>query len=320
MHCRTVVSLSIVVGLAFPSSTSAQRLLAHDTLSMDTPSVVSCGFCGGEVIGVVFRELPGTAGIRATDFPMGLTNVQVALAAASTDGASCTSLMEGGVVEAAVEIWAGVTPPETLPDETVTFGMPWSDEETLLWASEVVPLTLSTATVDGDSRFDLQFNAYVPRDESDMPILVPLGNGYLRLAVQLPGGGEHNGVCLDPAEVPTGFPLRDNDGVIQPLRSHIYGNGLGWRWNETVGLGGDWAIRLEVAPMPVPRDAGSRDGGTADAGADAATGSDAGGDAGTAADDTGCSCRLGARQSAPSASWLGLASGLVIALGLRRRR
>ncbi len=291
------------LALLLPTTASAQRLLAHDTLSRDTPSVVSCGFCAGEVIGVVFRELPGTAGIRASDFPMGLTSVQIALASASTDGASCNSLMDGGIVEAAVEIWAGVTPPDALPAETVTFGMPWSDEETLLWASDVVPLTLSTATVDGDSRFDLQFNAYMPRDEEEMPIVVPFGNGYLRVAVQLPGGGEHNSICADPVEVPTGFPLRDNDGVISPMRSHIYGNGIGWRWNETVGLGGDWAIRVEVAPMPMPRDAGTRDGGgsAGDAGASGAdAGSDPSMDAGTSPpEDGGCSCRLGGRASAP---------------------
>jgi hypothetical protein len=294
---RTSLFLACLL-IAVPTA-SAQRLLAHDTLSTDTPSVVSCGFCGGEVIGVVFRELPGTAGIRDTDFPMGLTNVQIALAAASTDGATCTSLMVGGVVDAAVEIWAGITPPETLPGEDVTFGMAWPDE-TLLWASDAVPLTLSTATVDGDSRFDLQFNAYMLRDESDEPIIVPLGNSYLRVAVQLPGGGEHNSVCADPVEVPSGFPLRDNDGVLQPLRSHIYGNGIGWRWNETVGLGGDWAIRVEVAPMPGPRDAGMRDGGGADAGSDTGSASDTGIDAGTSPpDDTGCGCRLGARTSSP---------------------
>jgi len=309
---------AVLLALALPASASAQRLLAHDTLSADTPSVVSCGFCGDEVIGVVFRELPGTAGIRDTDFPMGLTNLQIALAAASTDGVSCTSLMEGGVVQAAVEIWAGITPPETLPRVDVTFGMAWPDE-TLLWASDAVPLTLSTATVDGDSRFDLQFNAYMPRDESDEMIVVPAGNSYLRVAVQLPGGGEHNSVCVDPAEVPSGFPLRDNDGVIQPLRSHIYGNGLGWRWNETVGLRGDWAIRLEVAPMPGPRDAGMRDAGAADVGrTDTGMASDAGIDAGTTGpDDGGCSCRLGARTSSPV---LPLALGLLLAAIVARRR
>lgn len=318
MH-RFAVVLAI---LALPSLSSAQRLLAHDTLTTDTPSVVSCGFCGDEVIGVVFREL-GSGGLQAGDFPVELTSVQVALASATTDGTSCDTTMIGGSVTASVEIWAGPTAPETLPDEDVVFGMPWSEEETFLWGGDEIPITLSTPTADGETRFDLQFNAYVIADPKGDPLIVPAGNRYIRVAVRLPGGGGNNSVCVDPVEVPGGFPLRDNDGVIANLRSHIYGAGIGWRWNETVGLGGDWAIRLEVDPMGTPVDGGVADGGGGtDSGGPADVGAidaGAGVDTGTSVPGGGggCGCRAGGSRS-------GLATFAVLALTLgivaRRRR
>lgn len=300
-----------------PQAAHAQRTLAHDTLSMETPSVVSCGFCGDEVIGVVFRELGGTAGLRPSDFPLALTNVQVALADANTDGVTCTPSMVGGSVTAAVEIWSGPTAPETLPGVGVTFGMPWYAEETLVWGSDAVPITLSTPTTEGGTSFNLQFNAFDLLDDAGNTIIVPEGNTYLRVAVLLPGGGGNNTVCVDPVEVPGGFPLRDNDGPLMGLnRSHIYGAGIGWLWNGAAGLNGDWAIRLSVSPMPVARDAGMRDAGAmmVDAGA-----SDAGSDAGgTTPPPAGCACRATGSTSTPL-SFLML-SLLGLAIAARRRR
>lgn len=291
--------LACLALLSLPSIASAQRLLAHDTLSMETPSVVSCGFCGDEVIGVVFREL-GTGGLRPSDFPLALTDLQVALADASTDGVACTPRTVGGSVMAAVEIWAGPTAPTTLPGVEVTFGMPWAPEETLLWGSDAVPLTLSTPTVEGGTSFNLQFNAYELLDDAGEVIVVPEGNTYLRVEVRLPGGGGNNTVCVDPVEVPTGFPLRDNDGRIEMQRSHIYGAGIGWLWNEAAGLNGDWAIRLNVNPMPVPRDAGMRDGGMRDAGMpDAPAALDAGS---SVVPGGGCGCR--AQSGSTGWGWL----------------
>jgi hypothetical protein len=312
-------ALFTVAFLLLHSYASAQRLVAHDTLSMDTPSVVSCGFCRDEVIGVVFRELGGAGGVRPSDFPLVLTGLQIALADAVTDGVSCMPRMTGGTVMAEVEVWAGPTPPTALPAADVTFGMPWPDE-ILVFASDAVPLTLSTPTMDGGMLFNLQFNAFEPRDEMDMPITVAACNTYLRVAVRLPGSGMFNSVCRDPVEVPAGFPLRDNDGRLMDQRSFIYaGGGTGWLWNETAGLNGDWAIRIEIDPMPSTTDAGpcsgfdagSRDGGRPDGGAADVGALDAGADAGGSVPGGGCGCRAGA----PAPSPLGL---LALALGLTR--
>lgn len=312
-----------LLALLVPTAASAQRLVAHDTLSMDTPSVVSCGFCQDEVIGVVFRELGGAGGLRPSDFPLVLSGIQVALADAATDGVSCMPRMTGGAVMAEVEVWAGPSAPSTLPAADVTFGMPWPGE-TLVFASDAVPLTLSTPTMDGGMLFNLQFNQFEPRDDMDMPITVAACNTYVRVAVRLPGSGMFNSVCRDPVEVPAGFPLRDNDGRLMDQRSFIYaGGGTGWLWNETAGLNGDWAIRIEVDPMPSATDAGPcdgidagpRDAGRADAGSVDGGGSDAGADAGTAAPGGGCGCRAGTRGAG-----LGGLLGLGVAGVLWRRR
>ena len=53
---------------------AAQRTVAHDVLTGETPTALTCGFCAGEKIGVVFRELPGDAhGLDPADFPIQLT-------------------------------------------------------------------------------------------------------------------------------------------------------------------------------------------------------------------------------------------------------
>jgi MYXO-CTERM domain-containing protein len=144
------------------------------------------------------------------------------------------------------------------------------------------------------------------------------------VAVRLPGSGAFNSVCRDPVEVPAGFPLRDNDGRLEDERSFIYaGGGTGWLWNETAGLTGDWAIRIEVDPMPsttdagpcVDVDAGPRDAGGADTGAPDVGSLDAGADAGAPAASSGCGCRAGARSGSAGLAGLGL-----LALGLFRRR
>jgi MYXO-CTERM domain-containing protein len=313
-------ALLVLLSCLAASGASAQRLVAHDTLSRDTPSVVSCGFCGDEVIGVVFRELGGIGGLRPSDFPLRLSGVQVALAAAATDGTSCTASALGGVVSAEVEVWAGASPPSALPAADVTFGMAWPGE-TLVFASEAVPIELSTPTMDGSTLFNLQFNAFEPRDDANEPIVVAEGNTYLRVAVRLPRSGANNPICAAPLETPSGFPLRDDDGRIAPERSFLYAGGVGWLWNETARVNGDWAIRVEVAPMPVARDAGTADAETADAaGLDAGT-ADAAGldaasvDAGPLAPGGGCGCRAG--RGASGAGGLAL---LGLALVWRRRR
>jgi hypothetical protein len=308
-------ALLVLVTSLWATEAAAQRLVAHDTLSRDTPSVVSCGFCGDEVIGVVFRELGGIGGLRPSDFPLRLSGVQVALAAARTDGTSCTAESVGGTVAVEVEVWAGSTPPSALPGADVTFGMPWPGEA-LVFASEAVPVELSTPTMDGSTLFNLQFNAFEPRDDANEPIVVAEGNTYLRVAVRLPRSGQNNPVCAAPLETPAGFPLRDDDGRIAPERSFLYAGGVGWLWNETARVNGDWAIRVEVAPMPVARDAGSADAGGADGGAGDAGSLDAGSaDAGTLTPGGGCGCRAG--RGAAGGGWLAL---LGLALALRRGR
>ena len=110
-------------------------------------------------------------------------------------------------------------------------------------------------------------------DDVGNPVTVTAPAAYLRVAVVLGDGGTSS-LCVAPATAPSGFPVRDDDGVVANHRSFIYANGYGWAWNEAVPGGaihGDWGIRLGVIPLPHDDtgviDAGARDAGAIDAGA-----------------------------------------------------
>lgn len=305
---------------------AAQLTLAHDTLSRDTPTALTCGFCAGEAFGVVFREIGPTAGLRPGHFPITLQSVQIALADASLTASGCTTEMDGGVVSVVVEIWAGVTVPEATPPSAAAAGEPWATDETLVWAADAVPITLSTPTAAGGTAFDLQLNSFTLQSEDGSPVVVPAPNTYLRVVVTLPPGGTSTACDGLSMEGPGGFPLRDNDGRIEAHRSFIFASGAagGWMWNETVGINGDWGVRLIVQPMGTGgTDAGPRDGGGADAGAEV----DAGGalDAAEADGGTppspgggGCTCRT-AHTSTPPGALTTLALLGLAALAARRR-
>lgn len=310
-----------------PAGAAAQLTLAHDTLARDTPTALTCGFCANEAIGVVFREIGTTAGLRASQFPVTLQSVQIALADATFTAAGCMTQMTGGTVSAVVEIWAGVTPPTATPPSTAALGEPWATDETLVWASDSVPITLSTPTTAGGTSFDLQLNSFTLQNEDGSPVVVPAPNTYLRVVVTLPTGGTST-MCDGLAmEGPGGFPLRDNDGVIASNRSFIHATGAGWFWNESVpggAINGDWGIRLIVQPMGMGgTDGGPRDGGGSDAGgADGGEGLDASAlaDAGPSAPaPSGCACGIaGATRAGDARGAMLLGSLVALALGRRR--
>lgn len=292
------IALGLIVGLALPgySPAGAQVRVIHDTLSSDTPTALTCGFCAGERFGVVFRELPAPRrGIEPTDFPITLESVQVAVAAATvTAGPTCVPSETGGSVTATVELYAGEDPPEgniqALPAEG-----PWSDTEALVWAGDA-DLALSTAE-PGGTRYAINFNVLEVRDEEGAPIVVESGS-YLRAVVSIPAAATMTSTEC-PAEMSPAFVgVRDADGPIATERGFIYATGAGWLWNEDtrVQVNGDWGIRLELFRSTSTADGGAGD---PDAGADA--GSDPGGDAGAPRDASmdggltpgggGCSCR-----------------------------
>lgn len=303
-----------------PSRAAAQVTLAQDTLSSESPAAALCGFCGGEGFGVVFRELPPPArGLLTEDFPLTLRSVEVALAAARLDGTMCRTDPAGGTATVDLEVWAGMTPPGATIGATAP-AEPWPGTgEELLFAAVDVPVELSIPDGTMTGGFMLQLNRFDVVDEMGAPVRVPAGFTYLRVFVQLhdstlPGPG-----CDFSSD---GSPLRD-DGRISDQRSYILANGMGFLWNETARVAGDWAIRLNIIPaIPPGIDAGPppdaafapRDAGGGDASVDAGT--SAGADAGGGSSGGGCGCRA----AAPRASGIGGTLALLLgALGLAVR-
>jgi hypothetical protein len=322
---RFLVVAASLLALSPAARVSAQRTLAQDTMSETTPVALTCGFCAMEAYGVVFREV-GAGGLTAADFPLTLHSVSLALGDAdvSADGSTCTGRSTGGTALVHVEIWAGATPPTGDPRAFPVVGEPW-EGETLVYAADDVPVALSIPTTAGGSGFNLMLNTFDVIDDAGDAVVVPEGNSYLRVVVQLGSNGMHNAICADPLDAPTGFPVRDDEGRVGPERGFLYAGGFGWAWNEdlpgSAEIGGDWGIRLSITSMPTAHDAGPRvDGGsTVDAGAADASALDAStADASVALSGGGaCACRVtggrGDRSGGPLL--LGLA---LFALAARR--
>ncbi len=322
---RSAILLSTLVSFGlFATPATAQRVIAQDTLSTATPAAITCGFCEGERYGVIFRELdPG--GLQPADFPLTIRSLRVAVASARVTGSApsftCEGLTIAGTALADLELWAGTE----LPSDISGIGAEdaWSAGEELLWAAADVPLMKSTAGADGASEIEAGFNELQPVDEMEMPIRVSADARYIRAVVRIQAGDPDASASCDAAgqNPPSIFPLRDNDGVIADERSFIYAGAGGWLWNEDVGIGGDWAIRLEVRSDGTPgADAGP---GGSDAGpaSDAGPSSDGGttSDAGSASDGGtsdpgggGCSCQT---LPAPGAVW----PAVMVLAWLRRR-
>lgn len=272
----------------------AQRIVTFDTVSPETGSAVTCGFCAGEKFGVVFRELERGNGLEREDFPFVLRGVRVALANASVVDGLCQGSMVAGDAVMSMQVYGGVTAPSGDISANPEEG-PW-DGETLLIEAIDVPLTRSALSEDG-MRYMVELNDLQIRDpETDEDIRVEAPMTYVRVAFTFGEQADRNPACESMGLVsPTAFPMRDTDGVIQDERDFIFGaGGLGWQWNEDVGVAGDWAVRLEVeiegtvfddagTPDPGPTDAGSEDAGAADAGTDGANP-----DAGEAGGGGGC--------------------------------
>jgi hypothetical protein len=319
MNRPALLTLFALLGLAAPAA--AQRTIAQDTMSMSTPVAVTCGFCSMEAYGVVFRELPG-GGLTPGDFPLTLRSMSLALGAAEVTGtgasAACRGLAAGGTAVVHVEIYAGTMAPDVDIRTFPAAGTEWTGE-TLVYAADGVPVTMSTPTTDGAPDFDLQLNTFMVVDDMGNPVTVPAPATYLRAVVVLGDGGTSS-LCVAPATAPPGFPVRDDDGVVASHRSFIYASGYGWAWNEAVPGGaihGDWGIRLNVQPLPHAdagavdagaSDAGAIDGGAIDGGATDAGAVDAGAPATTS---RGCGCSA----SSPRAPSLGaLLFALAVAL------
>src|SRR5690606_24590739 len=227
-RCPTVRgALAALTILLSGSLVSAQEPVIQDTLSADTPTALTCGFCAGERFGVVFRELPAPRrGIEPGDFPITLESVQVAVAAASvTAGPTCVPVETGGSVEALVELYAGAEPPEgaiaSLPADA-----PWSDTEELVWAGEA-SLALSTAEPGGTGQYAIHFNVLEVRDEEGAPIVIESG-AYLRAVVSIPAASSDMSAICPAGASPAFVPIRDADGPIAPERGFIYATGAGW--------------------------------------------------------------------------------------------
>lgn len=309
---------SILLVLMLTPRVDAQRIVTFDTVSAETGSAVTCGFCAAEKFGVVFRELePPARGVEAEDFPFVLRGVRVALANASVIDGSCEGSLVGGTGIMSMQVYGGTTLPSGDISDNPEEG-PW-DGETLLIEAIDVPLMRSALETEGGTRYQVELNDLQIRDpETDEDIRVEAPMTYVRVAFTFGEEADRNPSCESMGLVsPSAFPMRDTDGVIADERSFIFGaGGLGWQWNEDVGVDGDWAVRLEIevegTPMP---DAGGVDAGPVDSGAALdAGGSDASSDGATgdAGSGGGGGCAAGGTGSA-------LLFGMTLAW-MRRRR
>lgn len=322
-HSIALALLGITLSVASPAA--ADRTLAQDTMSTSTPVAVSCGFCADEAFGVLFADIAGSGGLQPTDFPLTLNTISLALGAAYVSGtpAACHGIAAGGDALVHVEIWAGTSVPEVDDIHSMPVaGSPWPGED-LVFSLDDVPVTMSTPTSDGASDFNLMLNPLMLGDATTPAPTVDATHSYLRAVVVL-GSEGNSSTCAPTTNAPVGFPLRDDDGVVQSHRSFIYASGAGWLWNEAAGVHGDWGIRLGVLSLA------HDDGGVSDAGAgvDAATDGDAGADIDAATDvdaasvtgggSSSCGCRAGARGGSRAGAAL-VALGLLAAWGRQRR-
>jgi MYXO-CTERM domain-containing protein len=270
-------SASLVALLvALPVPVSAQRTIAYDTLSGESPVTVTCGFCADEKFGVIFRDLPAPAvGLNADDFPIQLEALQLALASADNIGSggsfTCSGSTATGMASVGIAIYAG----EILPSDITALAADdvWPGE-TLVWSAPDVPIERSVADETGSASYEVNFNQLLLEDDLGLPFRVEAPNVYVRIVVTLHADTALSSASCDSLslETPSGFAIRDNDGVIANERNFIYADGIGWIWNEEVpggGIGGDWAMRLEiVAEGTSMEDAGTMpDAGPADTGA-----------------------------------------------------
>lgn len=272
---------TLIALLALPAH--AQRTLAYDTVSDGFPAAVTCGFCAGEKFGVVFYELPGGTGLRADEFPLTLTAIQIAVARIRVVSGDlgfpmCEGSNLAGTVDLTLDVYAGETVPTSIRNLPATGVWPG---ETMVLTTEATA-TVSVATADGGSEFNVTLNEIpIP----DGGVLVEAPATYLRVVATIPGGGSSASCDFGGLPSPGAVAIRDDDGRVAARRSLIYalpveGFGVpgGWYWNEEVpdtlgggtGVAGDWALRISVSPSGAPPvDAGPtppRDAGTSDAG------------------------------------------------------
>jgi MYXO-CTERM domain-containing protein len=191
-----------------------------------------------------------------------------------------------------------------------------------VWSAPDVPVERSVADETGSASYEVNFNRLLLEDDLGLPFRVEAPNVYVRVVVTLNADTVLSSASCDSLslETPSGFAIRDNDGVIANERNFIYADGIGWVWNEAFpggGIGGDWAVRLEiVAEGSAMEDAGTTpDAGPADTGTSPADTGTA--DSGVTMDeDGGCSA---AGEPSPTPFTL-VALCLFFLVGTRRPR
>jgi MYXO-CTERM domain-containing protein len=282
---HTIVSSVLFLG-ALPTHASAQRSVAYDTVSMETPAAISCGFCGGEKFGVIFRELTAGGGLLPSEFPLTINSFKIAVASAEVtgDGVSmplmCMGSAAGGTIGVMLEAFAGETAPM---GDIVTRPVsgPWAGETMVF--SQSVELERSVETTPGSAMYEVMINTI----DIDGGAMVAPPNTYVRVVATIPAGGASSSCDLLGLSPPGAVGIRDDDGRIENNIGFIYalnplggvfGIAEGWHWNESseiedpttgeAGIGGDWLIRMDVMPASGPRpDAGmTSDGGITDTG------------------------------------------------------
>lgn len=323
----------VALAAALPATAYAERTIANDTVTPETPASVSCGFCVGERFGSIFVP-------ERTDFPFDLVDVRIAVAAARLTGSTCAASMDPGEPRASrIEIWvADAGEPTAEPSPTERLVWTFDEAPVVASASETgtadITVTLTALPIEATER--IESAAYV-RVLFDVP--AP--------SVPMPG----RCAAASAGEDPDAFPISDRDGITAERNVVFATSGApGWHWSEDLGIAGDWAVRLTIQTRTLPRDAGPSDdagrdaGERADASVDAAA-LDAGSsdaamrdaalpdatmaDAGRTpvlapdAEDDGCDCRVGSTSHAGSPTrWsaLLLLVAVALSLGARRRR
>ncbi len=261
--------LSPLLALFLANSAFAQSVtIQYDEAVQDSQAAITCGFCAGEKYGVLYYALPGNTGLLPSMFPLTLENVQIAVASTrvtgdALSGFQCVGDVVAGMAEASLEIYAGATPPANIANLPPT-GV-WPGETSVFGPMPVMLERSVEMGAMGSGQWDVRLNS-VP-----IGVMVAAPNTYLRVVITIPAGGVSASCSALGFQPPGISPFRDANGRIGNRRNFIYQVGfpqLGipaeWTWSEAVqdpitggsGIGGDWIIRLDVAPQSVAADAG----------------------------------------------------------------
>lgn len=242
LHATTIACLALTYSVKTYGQTTTHQYHEHELSAEAFPQ---CSLCGGERYGALFYEFQDS-GLKSTDFPLILENIQLAFGTTEMNGMDCHHDLTPSrqFIELDVDVYAGQTAPTSVE------GLPASGP----WPGEMV-VTSTRAWVERSPRQFLIRN-YIRVSET---IFAPYR--YIRVVVNVPTGQTQRPFhCQQAAAI---SPFMDGNGVAADHRNLFYDSqNQDWTWAEDFrllgeGFTGDWFLRIDVTPMnPSSPDAG----------------------------------------------------------------